>query len=200
MVLLAEPIQNLIDALSELPGVGRKSATRLAFYLVKADSRYIDKLSACLSNVKEKICYCEICSNFCSSSPCELCCQQGRDHSLLCVVESPQDLMAIEATGEYRGMYHVLHGVIDPLNGISPNDIKMKELLVRLQGDEVREVILATNPSIEGEATAMYIRKLVTPLGIRVSRLASGLPMGAQLEFADKATLGRSLLDRRFLD
>lgn len=194
-----QALQELIDAFAQLPGIGRKSATRLAFYLVKQPESTANRLANAITQAKARIHFCEVCQNLCESSPCERCANPVRDEGLLCVVESPQDLIAVEATREFHGRYHVLHGAISPLDGITPSDLKIRELMERLTSGDFEEIILAMNPSVEGEATAAYIRKLVSPLGIRVSRIASGLPMGAQLEFADKATLGRSLLDRRQL-
>ncbi|MBQ9395094.1 MAG: recombination protein RecR [Proteobacteria bacterium] len=192
-----QSLQELIDAFSRLPGIGRKSATRLAFYLVRQPEDTSRQLSDAILSARSKIRFCEICQNLCESSPCERCSKPVRDEHLLCVVESPQDLIAVESTHEYHGRFHVLHGAISPLDGITPNDLKMRELFMRLSEPKFTELILATNPSIEGEATAAYIKRMVAPMGIRVTRIASGLPMGAQLEYADKATLGRSLLDRR---
>ena len=192
-----QSLKELIDALSLLPGVGRKSATRMALYLVRQPVEVAHKISFAISNARDRIVFCEICQNLCEISPCERCAHPVRDEDLLCVVESPQDLVAIEATHEFHGRFHVLHGAISPLDGITPADLKIRELVVRLSSGAFREVILATNPSVEGEATAAYLKRLIAPLGIAVTRIASGLPMGAQLEFADKATLGRSLLDRR---
>lgn len=199
MLAHTQSLQALIDALSVLPGVGRKSATRMAFYLVRQPPETAHLLASAISNARDKIHYCEVCQNLCESSPCERCSGLVRDERILCVVESPQDLVAIESTQEFHGRFHVLHGVISPLDGITPSDLKIKELIQRLSSDAFDEVILAMNPSVEGEATAVYLKKLIVPLGIKVSRIASGLPMGAQLEYADKATLGRSLLDRRLL-
>jgi len=199
-MLNATPVmQRLIDAFATLPGIGRKSAARLAYYLVRQDVSATETLAQALISARRAIKLCETCHNICETSPCEFCTSPKRDDALLCVVESPQDLMAIETTREYHGRYHVLHGVISPLEGIGPRDLKIHELLVRLQQSQFREIILATNPSIEGEATALYIKNLVITTSLRVSRIASGLPMGSQLEFADKVTLGRSLLDRRAL-
>ena len=192
-----QSLQELIDAFSRLPGIGRKSATRLAFYLVRQPEDTSRQLSDAILSARSKIRFCEICQNLCETSPCERCSKPVRDEHLLCVVESPQDLIAVESTHEFHGRFHVLHGAISPLDGITPNDLKMRELFARLSEPKFTEIILATNPSIEGEATAAYIKRMVAPLGIRVTRIASGLPMGAQLEYADKATLGRSLLDRR---
>lgn len=192
-----QSLQDLIDAFSMLPGIGRKSATRLAFYLIRQPAETASKLATAITSARERIRFCEICQNLCESSPCERCAHPVKDEQLLCVVESPQDLVAIEATHEFHGRFHVLHGAISPLDGISPSDLKIRELIARLGDNTFTEVILATNPSIEGEATAAYLKRLIEPLGIKVTRIASGLPMGAQLEYADKATLGRSLLDRR---
>lgn len=192
-----QALQDLIDAFSKLPGIGRKSATRLAFYLVRQPEETSRLLSEAITTARSRIRFCEICQNLCETSPCERCSKPVRDENLLCVVESPQDLVAIESTHEFHGRFHVLHGAISPLDGITPADLKIRELIARLSHPGVTEIILATNPSIEGEATAAYLKRLIDPLGIKVTRIASGLPMGAQLEFADKATLGRSLLDRR---
>ena len=192
-----QALQDLIDAFAALPGIGRKSATRLAFYIVRQPESTAARLAQALTQAKSRIHFCEVCQNLCETSPCERCANPVRDENLLCVVESPQDLIAIEATREYHGRFHVLHGAISPLDGITPSDLKIRELMARLSTGNFDEIILATNPSVEGEATAVYLKKLVAPLNIRVTRIASGLPMGAQLEFADKATLGRSLLDRR---
>ena len=199
MSVHTQALQALIDAFAQLPGIGRKSATRIAFHLVRQPIENAQNLANAILDARSRIRFCEVCQNLCESSPCERCSQPVRDEDLLCVVESPQDLVAIEATREFHGRFHVLHGAISPLEGITPADLKIKELVVRLGESKFSEVILATNPSIEGEATAMYLKRLIEPLGIRVTRIASGLPMGAQLEFADKATLGRSLLDRRQL-
>ena len=181
-----QSLEALIDALSRLPGVGRKSATRMAFYLLRQPAETAHALGAAIVAARDTIRYCEVCQNLCESSPCERCRGRVREESLLCVVE-------------FHGRFHVLHGVISPLDGVTPADLKIHELIVRLSGGAFGEVILAMNPSIEGEATASYLTKLIAPLGVKVSRIASGLPMGAQLEFADKATLGRSLIDRRTL-
>ena len=192
-------LQDLIDAFAKLPGIGRKSATRLAFYLVRQPEETSRDLAKAIISARERIRFCEVCQNLCEASPCERCSKPVRDENVLCVVESPQDLLAIEATREFHGRFHVLHGAISPLEGITPGDLKIRELMVRLTEQAFTEIILAMNPSIEGEATAAYLKRLIEPLGITLSRIASGLPMGAQLEYADKATLGRSLLDRRTL-
>lgn len=192
-----QALQQLIDAFAMLPGIGRKSATRLAFYLVKQPPETANQIANAITAARSRIKFCETCQNLCESSPCERCIKPVRDEHMLCVVESPQDLAAIENTHEFHGRYHVLHGAISPLDGITPADLKIRELIARLGQSQFTEIILATNPSVEGEATAVYLKRMIEPLGITVSRIASGLPMGAQLEYADKATLGRSLLDRR---
>lgn len=197
MPLHTQALQDLIDALTLLPGIGRKSATRLAFFIVRQPADTAKKISNAITNARNNIKFCEVCQNLCENSPCERCSQPVRDETLLCVVESPQDLVAIESTHEFYGRFHVLHGVISPLDGITPADLKIRELISRLSQQKFSEIILATNPSVEGEATAAYLKRLIEPLGIKITRIASGLPMGAQLEFADKATLGRSLIDRR---
>ena len=197
MSVHTQALQALIDAFAQLPGIGRKSATRIAFHLVRQPAESARHLAETITNARDRIRFCEVCQNLCENSPCDRCAHPVRDENLLCVVESPQDLVAIEATHEFHGRFHVLHGAISPLDGITPADLKIRELITRLGNAQFDEVILATNPSIEGEATAMYLKRLIEPLGIKVTRIASGLPMGAQLEFADKATLGRSLLDRR---
>ncbi len=197
--MLTPSLQHLVDSFAQLPGIGRKSATRLAFHLMRQDAATSISLAQAILDAHEHVHFCEFCQDLCDASPCELCSSPNRDQELLCIVETPQDLHAIESTREYRGLYHVLHGAISPLDGISPRDLKIAELLARLKVQTFREIILATNPSVEGEATAIYLKNLLLPLNITVSRLASGLPMGSQLEFADKATLGRSILDRRVL-
>jgi len=194
-----DPIQRLIEALARLPGIGRKTATRLAFFLLNADPAYAQELAAAVVEVKARIGYCEVCANLCEAARCRICASTKRDPQVICVVESPQDLLAVEATGDFDGLYHVLHGVISPLDGVGPDDLKIAALLQRVRETDLQEVILATNPSVEGEATAIYLQRLLAPLGLKVSRIASGLPMGAQLEYADKATLGRSLKERRTL-
>ncbi|MBQ1265578.1 MAG: recombination protein RecR [Proteobacteria bacterium] len=197
--MLTPSLQHLVDAFAQLPGIGRKSATRLAFHLMRQDAATSEALAHAILDAHAHVHFCEFCQDLCEASPCEMCQDPTRDSELLCIVETPQDLHAIEATREYRGRYHVLHGAISPLEGISPRDLKIAELLARLKTQSFREIILATNPSVEGEATALYLKNLLRPLCIPISRIASGLPMGAHLEFADKATLGRSILDRRAL-
>lgn len=197
--MLTPSLQHLVDAFAQLPGIGRKSATRLAFHLMRQDASLSQSLAHAILDAHANVHFCAFCQDLCECSPCERCLDPSRDSELLCIVETPQDLHAIEATREYRGQYHILHGAISPLEGISPRDLKIAELLARLKTSTFREIILATNPSVEGEATALYLKNLLYPLNIPITRLASGLPMGAHLEFADKATLGRSILDRRTL-
>ncbi|MDX9719544.1 MAG: recombination mediator RecR [Myxococcota bacterium] len=190
-----DPLSELVKQLSSLPGIGEKTASRLAYHIARSPRDYAEALSRALLEVKDKVTHCELCADLTESSPCARCLDPRRERQLLCVVESPQDIRAIEATGEFRGLYHVLHGALSPLDGVGPEQLKIVELLRRL--DEVEEVVLATNPSVEGESTALYLRKLISPLGVKLSRIASGLPMGSQVEYADKVTLGRALADRR---
>ncbi len=197
MAKLATPVARLIEELSRLPGIGPKTASRLTFYLLRAPKEQALALAEAIRELKEKTTYCEICFNITDESPCAICRDPERDHTTICVVEEPLDVVAIERTGEYRGVYHVLHGAISPVEGIGPEDLRIKELLKRLREGEVREVILATNPNLEGEATAMYIYRLIRPLGIKVTRLARGLPVGGDLEYADEITLARALEGRR---
>ncbi len=195
---LAEPVSNLIDAFSQLPGIGPKTATRLAYYLLRSDEAVAIKLARALEELKQRTVFCSVCFNIADQDPCAICDNQQRDHGLICVVEEPLDVQAIERTREFMGVYHVLHGAISPVEGVGPEDLKVGELLQRIQQSEmpVRELLLATNPNLEGEATAMYIARLIKPLGIRVTRLARGLPMGGDLEYADEMTLGRALTGR----
>lgn len=195
---LAEPVSNLIDAFSQLPGIGPKTATRLAYYLLRSDEAVAIKLARALEELKQRTVFCSICFNIADQDPCAICDNQQRDHGLICVVEEPLDVQAIERTREFTGVYHVLHGAISPVEGVGPEDLKVGELLQRIQQSEapVRELLLATNPNLEGEATAMYIARLTKPLGLRVTRLARGLPMGGDLEYADEMTLGRALAGR----
>lgn len=191
----SEAVAILIDELARMPGIGKKTAQRLAFYILKTPSERALALSDAIRAVKEKVRYCAVCWNITESEVCEVCHDAKRDPSLICVVEEPNDMLAIERTSEYRGLYHVLHGALSPLDNITPDDIRTRELMARLN-DTVREVVIATNPNIEGEATAMYLARLIKPLGIRVTRLARGLPMGGDLEYADEVTLSRALEGR----
>jgi recombination protein RecR len=190
-------VQNLIEELSKLPGIGPKSAQRLAFYILKASPDEAQKLARAIVTVKEKIKFCSICFNVTDHEICDYCKDPRRDDSILCVVEESRDIVALEKTGEFRGRYHVLQGAVSPIDGVGPEDIRIKELLQRLQDGKTKEIVVATNPNIEGEATAMYVAKLIKPLGIKVTRIASGLPVGGDLEYADEVTLGRALQGRR---
>ena len=192
----AAPVRDLIDELSKLPGIGPKSAQRLAFYIMKAPSEEAQKLAQALIAIKEKIRFCTVCYNVADQELCEFCRDPRRDDSVLCVVEESKDVIAMEKTGEFRGRYHVLQGAISPIDGVGPEDVRVKELLGRLQGGKIEELVVATNPNIEGEATAMYLAKLIKPLGVKVTRIASGLPVGGDLEYADEVTLGRALTGR----
>ena len=190
-------IQRLIDAFAHLPGIGPKGAQRIAFYLLNASDEESQGLIDAIAEVKEKIRFCDICGNVCETSPCPVCADPRRDHSVICVVEEPKDVMSIERTREYRGLYHVLGGVINPMANVGPADLNIPKLLERLQNPDIKEIILALDPNIEGEATTSYLSRLLSPLGIKVTRLASGLPVGSDLEYADEITLGRALAGRR---
>jgi len=192
-----QPILKLIAELARLPGIGPKTAQRLAFYLLSRDKSQVMELANAITQAKEKVTYCPICFNLAEGEECSLCKQSGRRADLLCVVQDPRDVAAIERTHDYRGQYHVLHGAISPMDGIGPDQLKIKELMSRLQGEDIKEIILATNPNIEGEATALYLARLIKPLAIKVTRLAHGLPVGGDLEYADEMTLARALENRR---
>ena len=200
MQLLAEPVSKLIDAFNALPGIGPKTASRLAYYLLRADESVALNLAHALEELKANTFFCSRCFNIADRDPCAVCDSSERDQSLVCVVEEPLDVQAIERTREFHGVYHVLHGAISPVEGIGPDNLRVGELLHRIQQSEtgvpIREVLMATNPNLEGEATAMYISRLIKPLGIRVTRLARGLPMGGDLEYADEVTLSRALQGR----
>jgi recombination protein RecR len=202
MRTLPEPVQNLVDAFSRLPGIGPKTASRLTFYLLRAPQELSETLSQALISIKQDTILCEVCFNITHKNrpTCEICTNERRDRQTLCVVEEPLDVLAIEKTAGYNGVYHVLHGVLSPIEGIGPEDLKIKELFLRLKANEYQEVILATNPSMEGDATAMYLHEQITPLGMRVTRLARGLPVGGDLEYADQNTLLRALAGRQNLD
>ena len=197
MSIYTPALQKLIDELGKLPGVGPKSAQRIAFHLIKIPEQDALSLAVAIQQAKQKVRFCETCFNMSDDAICEICSDSQRDSSLVCVVEEPRDIVALERTREYKGLYHVLQGAINPIDGIGPEQLKIRELLERLKGNTVVEVILCTNPNIEGEATAMYLAKLIEPLGIQVSRIASGLPVGGDLEYADELTLGRALEGRR---
>jgi recombination protein RecR len=194
------PVQTLIDELGRLPGVGPKSAQRIAFYLLKAAPEDARRLATAIVEAKERVSWCRRCFNIAEGELCAFCRDERRDARVLCVVEEPRDIVAVERTQEFRGRYHVLQGAISPIEGVGPEQLRIRELLERLGGDGVEEVILATNPNIEGEATAMYLARLLKPLGLRVTRIASGLPVGGDLEYADEVTLGRAFEGRRLLD
>jgi recombination protein RecR len=191
-------VAKLIEELSKLPGVGTKTAQRLAFYIINMDKKDVESLADAIIEAKSSIKYCSVCGNLTDTDPCIICSNTARDRSTICVVQEPKDVIAMEKTKEYRGLYHVLHGAISPMLGIGPDDIKIKELLSRMN-EEVKEVIIATNPNVEGEATAMYIARLIKPLGIKVSRIAHGIPVGGDIEYADEVTLLKALEGRREL-
>jgi recombination protein RecR len=193
-------VQDLIDELGRLPGVGPKSAQRIAFHLLAADHADVRRLVHALTEVKDKVRFCKTCGNVAEEEECRICRDPRRDRTVLCVVEEPKDVVAIEKTREFRGRYHVLGGAISPIEGIGPDDLRVRELMTRLADSEVTELILATDPNLEGEATATYLARLVKPMGLRVTRLASGLPVGGDLEYADEVTLGRAFEGRRLLD
>jgi recombination protein RecR len=192
-------IQDLIDELGRLPGIGPKSAQRLAFHILQADTTDVTRLAAALQRVKELVRFCTVCFNVAEAEQCRICRDPRRSDESVCVVEEPKDVVAVERTGEFRGRYHVLGGAINPLEGIGPDNLRIKELMARLAGGEIKELILATDPNTEGEATATYLALMVKPMGIAVTRLASGLPVGGDLEYADEITLGRAFEGRRAL-
>jgi len=192
-----KPVTRLIDALSRLPGIGPKTASRLAFHLLRAGEDEALALANALADLHKSTVFCSVCCNISETDPCDICSSNERDRSLVCVVEEPLDVVAIENTGSYHGLYHVLHGHISPMDRIGPDELRIRELMNRLQDDTVREIIVATNPTMEGDATATYISRLVSPLGIQVSRLALGLPRGGDLEYADRITLAEALSGRR---
>ena len=191
------PLAKLVEQFRSLPGIGAKSAVRLAYHVLEMDRSKAEGLAKAILEAKAKVTYCSICFNITDQDPCAICQSEGRDRSVLCVVEEPRDVMAMERTREFRGLYHVLHGALSPLEGVGPDDIRIKELLQRIGAEPVTEVIMATDPDVEGEATAMYVAKLLKPLGISVSRIAHGLPVGGDLEYADEVTLGKALENRR---
>jgi recombination protein RecR len=193
-------VQDLIDELGRLPGVGPKSAQRIAFHILAADAVDIRRLAAVLDEVKEKVRFCSVCGNVAEAELCKICRDPRRDVALLCVVEEPKDVIAVERTREFRGRYHVLGGAISPIEGIGPEQLRIRELMVRLADGVITEVILATDPNLEGEATATYLTRMLRPMGLHVTRLASGLPVGGDLEYADEVTLGRAFEGRRAVD
>jgi recombination protein RecR len=201
-MILPKPIEDLINAFSRLPGIGPKTASRLTFYLLTAPDELSQELASALSGLKSNTSYCQICFNITDAgqTQCEVCTNQDRDQDVICVVEEPLDVLAIERTQGYQGRYHVLRGVLSPIEGIGPEDLKIRELITRVSDEEIREIILATNPSMEGDATAMYLSQQLAPLGVNVTRLARGLPVGGDLEYADQHTLLRALAGRQEMD
>ena len=195
MDIFIEPIGRLINEFTKLPGVGKKTAQRYAYKIINMSADEAENFARAITDAKRKVKYCKVCGNFTENDICEIC--RLRDKSVICVVKEPKDVIALEKLHEYKGVYHVLHGVINPMEGIGPNDIRIKELLSRVNEGGVKEVIIATNPDVEGEATAMYIARLLKPLGINVTRLAHGIPIGSELEYTDDVTLSRALLERK---
>ena len=201
MQLLVEPVARLIEEFSRLPGIGPKTSARLVFYLLRAPEEQARSLADALRDLRERIRFCSVCFNIADADPCAICSDEGRNRSIVCVVEEPLDAVAIERTREYAGLYHVLHGTLSPVEGIGPDDLHIADLLPRLNaGVSVREVVIATNPNMEGEATAMYIARQLAGAGVKVTRLARGLPIGGDLEYADQVTLGRALVGRQAMD
>jgi len=196
MLYTSESVEQLAEYFGQLPGIGRKTAQRLALHILKLPREEVDALARALINVKERVRYCSVCANITESDPCVICANPKRDRSIICVVEEPNDVLAIEKTNEFRGLYHVLGGALSPLDGVGPEDLRIKELLQRLESQPAEEVILALNPNVEGEATTLYLSKLLRPLGLRLTRIARGLPVGSDLEFADEATLSRAIEGR----
>jgi recombination protein RecR len=197
MQITVEPVARLVEQFARLPGIGPKTAQRLTFYLLRSGDQVSLDLAAAIQHMKEAVRFCSVCLNITDVDPCAICGGEGRDRSVICVVEEPLDILALERTRGYHGLYHVLHGALSPIEGIGPEDLKVKELLARLHGGQVQEIILATNPNVEGEATAMYLMRLLKPLGVRVTQIARGLPVGGDLEYADEVTLARALEGRR---
>jgi recombination protein RecR len=196
----AGPVQDLIDELGRLPGVGPKSAQRIAFHLLKLPKDDALRLATAIAVVKDKVAFCQTCFNISEGDRCGICNDPRRESTVVCVVEDPRDIVAVERTGEFKGRYHVLQGAISPIEGIGPDQLRVKELLTRIEPEGIEEIILCTNPNIEGEATAMYLGRLIKPLGLKVTRIASGLPVGGDLEYADELTLGRAIEGRRDVD
>jgi recombination protein RecR len=196
-VSLPASLQNLIDQFKRLPGVGAKSAQRLAFHVLKTPREDAERLCDAIRDVKDRVTYCSVCNNFTDVDPCVYCVDPARDHRQVCVVEEPQNVNVIEKTGGFRGVYHVLLGALSPLQGVGPDDLKIKGLLTRIDADHIEEIILATNPTVEGEATAIYLARLLKPLGVRVTRIATGIPVGSDLEYADELTMGKAMEGRR---
>lgn len=197
---LPESIWVLISELSKLPGIGQKNATRLAFHIFRSSGEYSSRLARAIVDAKSRVTSCSVCHHFASQDPCILCTDPGRDDSVLCVVEEPLDLIAVENCSEFRGRYHVLHGVISPLEGVGPEDLKIQSLITKIKKGGIREVVIATNSSVEGDTTAMYLARLIRPLDVRVTRIAHGIPFGGDLEYIDELTLGKALKDRKEME
>lgn len=187
------PLQNLIDEFRRLPGIGNKTAQRLAYYVLNLPKEKAERFANAILEAKDKITYCKVCQNLSDKDECSICSNPSRDHSVICVTESPKDVMQMERTNEFKGVYHVLHGAISPMDNVGPDDIRIKELMTRIAQGNVKEVIMATNPNLEGETTAMYISKLIKPFGVKVTRIAHGVPVGGELEYADEVTLSKAL-------
>lgn len=200
MLYYAEPVARLIAELNKLPGVGPKTAQRLAFHILYSPPEEVRALAEAILEARQKTRYCSLCGNLTDKDPCSICQDNSRDNSIICVVEEPRDLVALEKTGQFRGRYHVLHGAISPMEGIGPDKLRIKELLERLKDNTVKEVVLATNADVEGEATALYLAKILKPLGVKVTRLAYGIPVGGDLEYADEVTLSRAFTGRREME
>ena len=192
-----DPLAKLIEQFQRLPGIGAKSAQRLAYHILKTPREEVDRLGDAMRDVKERVTYCSVCSNITDTDPCFFCTDSGRDRRVICVVEEPENVTAVEKTRDFKGMYHVLMGALSPLHGVGPDDLKIKDLLRRVSDGSVEEVVLATNPNVEGEATAIYLAKLLKPLGIKVTRIAMGVPVGSDLEYADEVTMQRAMEGRR---
>lgn len=197
MAGMLEPVSKMVNQLSRLPGVGQKTAQRLAYHILSMQEDQVRELAVAIFNGKKQVHYCPVCGDYTDVDPCRICSDPNRDRSVVCVVRDPRDVAALERMRDYNGLYHVLHGVISPMDGIGPNDIRIKELMERLQGGQVQELILATNPDIEGEATASYITRLARPLGVRITRIAHGVPVGGELEYTDEVTLSQAFQGRR---
>lgn len=197
MGVFAGPLSRLIDELKRLPGIGQKSAQRIAFHIERAPRENAERLSRAILEAKDKLKLCSLCNNLTEQDPCEICSDPNRNQSLICVVETPYNVVSVERTHEFHGLYHVLHGALSPLQGIGPEQLRLKNLIERLKGGSVKEIIVATNPNVEGEATAIYLSKLIKPLGVTVSRIAMGIPVGSELEFADEVTMLKAMEGRR---
>lgn len=193
------PLAKLVEQFRRLPGIGPKSATRLAYYVLEMEKSQAQALAQAIIEAKDRIGYCSVCYNFTDTDPCKICQAQSRDHTIICLVEEPRAVAAIERSRDYRGLYHVLHGALSPLDGVGPDDIRIKELLQRLQSGDIKEVIMATDPDVEGEATAMYLARLLKPLGVKATRIAHGLPVGGDIEYVDEVTLSKAVENRREL-